>query len=189
MKKYYLPFDLSLNVNYNYIISLYSIAVFDTNTKRFNSIQYKSMKQLAEMLNISDKTLKKILTDDNYKHFFTVDKTNKTIYINNDFVNNNFNIPFVVLYDNEINILLKQNDNLLFKYFIYIKYFCGYSKQKNMQQDFTTKQFLEYCGYSTNSGDYISRISGYNTFLSEKKLIKIKKYTDDLGHKRNIYTI
>mgnify|MGYP003293264689 CR=1 FL=1 len=90
------------------------------------------MKQLAEMLNISDKTLKKILTDDNYKHFFTVDKTNKTIYINNDFVNNNFNIPFVVLYDNEINILLKQNDNLLFKYFIYIKYFCGYSKQKNM---------------------------------------------------------
>ena len=132
MKKFYIPFDLSANVNYNYIISLYCIAEFDTDTKRYNTIKYKSLKQLAEMLNISYKTLNNILNNDDYNIFFNIDKYNKTIYLNNDFINNKTFIPFVVLYDNEINILLKQNDNLLFKYFIYIKYFCGYAKQKNM---------------------------------------------------------
>ena len=105
MNKYYIPFDLSLNVNYNYIISLYSIAEFDTDTKRYNIIKYKSFKRLAEILNICDKTLKKILNDDNYKLFLTLDKQNKVIYLNNDFVNNN--IPFVVLNENEVKILNK----------------------------------------------------------------------------------
>ena len=187
MNKYYIPFDLSKNVNYNYIFSLYSIAEFDTDTKRYNIIKYKSFKRLAEILNICDKTLKKILNDDNYKLFLTLDKQNKVIYLNNDFVNNN--IPFVVLNENEVKILNKYNDNLLYKYFIYIKYFCGYAKQKNIQQNFTAKQFLEYCGYSTNSGDYISRIATFNGYLSNNGLIKINKIYDELGHKRNIYSI
>ena len=33
------------------------------------------------------------------------DKENKTIYLNNDFKKNK-NIPFVILYDNEVDILL-----------------------------------------------------------------------------------
>ena len=104
MKKFYIPFDLSANVNYNYIISLYCIAEFDTDTKRYNTIKYKSLKQLAEMLNISYKTLNNILNNDEYNIFINIDKYNKTIYLNNDFVNNKTFIPFVVLYDNEINI-------------------------------------------------------------------------------------
>lgn len=188
MKKYYLPFDLSKNVNYNYIFSLYSIAEFDTETKRYNYIKFKTKKEIAEMLNVSDKTLNKIITDDDYKLFLTFDKENKTIYLNNDFQKNT-NIPFVVLYDNEVNILSKQKDNLLFKYYLYIKYFCGYAEQKNIIQDFTIKQFLEFCGYSINSNDYISRISSYNSFLCDKKLIQIKKIKNELGHTRNIYTV
>ena len=105
MKKYYLPFDLSKNVNYNYIFSLYSIAEFDTETKRYNYIKFKTKKEIAERLNISDKTLNKIITDDDYKLFLTFDKENKTIYLNNDFKKNK-NIPFVILYDNEVDILL-----------------------------------------------------------------------------------
>ena len=47
MKKYYLPFDLSKNVNYNYIFSLYSIAEFDTETKRYNYIKFKTKKEIV----------------------------------------------------------------------------------------------------------------------------------------------
>ena len=35
-----------------------------------------------------------------------------------------------MLTDNEIQVLKKQGDNLLYKYFIYIKYFCGFAKNK-----------------------------------------------------------
>ena len=61
-----------------------------------------------------------------------------------------------------------------------MKYFCGYSKNK--QQDFTALQFLKYCGYSTNSKNYISKLSQYNSLLLDNKIISIKKYRDELGH-------
>jgi hypothetical protein len=188
MNKYYIPFDLSKNVNYNYIFSLYSIAEFDTNTKRYNIIKYKSKKQLAEMLDIAPKTLSNIINNKDYNLFFYFDDKNKQIQINNNFTKDFTKKPFVILYDEELKILLKEKDNLLLKYFIYLKYFCGYTESKGIIQDFTIKQFLEFCGYSINSNNYISRISSYNSFLCEKKLIKIKKKTDELGHTRNIYT-
>lgn len=86
----------------------------------------------------------------------------------------------------EVRVLRKYNDNLLYKYFIYIKYYCGYSSKP---QDFTAKQFLSACGYSTKSNSYISKISEFNTYLKDNGLINIKKYTDKQGFKRNIYSL
>ena len=189
MNNYFIPFDMSKNINYNYLISLYDIAQYNTKSQRYDTINYTSIKALAETLNISHKTLNNILDNAEYNLFISVDKQNKIITINNG-INKDINnkiIPFVILTNQEIQLLKKYADNLFYKYFIYMKYFCGYSKNK--QQDFTALQFLKYCGYSTNSKNYISKLSQYNTLLLDNKIISIKKYRDELGHKRNIYSI
>lgn len=189
MNNYFIPFDMSKNINYNYLISLYDMAQYNTKSQRYDTINYTSIKALAETLNISHKTLNNILDNAEYNIFITVDKQNKIITINNG-INKDINnkiIPFVILTNQEIQLLKKYADNLFYKYFIYMKYFCGYSKNK--QQDFTALQFLKYCGYSTNSKNYISKLSQYNSLLLDNKIISIKKYRDELGHQRNIYSI
>lgn len=190
MKHYYIPFDLSANINYLYLFSLYDIAEYNEKNNTFDTIHYKSIKQLAEMLNISASTMNKIIKDKEYNNFLSIDKENKKIILNNNFNKTNTenkNKPFILLNDIQVKVLSHYKDNLLCKYFIYIKYFCGYSKSK--QQDFTAKQFLQFCGYSIKSNDNITRISNYNNILTRNKLIKIQHYTDDLGHLRNIYTV
>ena len=186
---YFIPFDMSKNINYNYLISLYDVAEYNTLTKRYDTINYTSIKGLAETLNISTKTLNNILSNAEYDKYISVNKQKRIITINNGFNNDTEKKknPFVILTSAEIQILKKYADNLFYKYFIYMKYFCGYSKNK--QQDFTALQFLEYCGYSTNSNNYISKLSQYNSLLLENKIISIKKYRDELGHIRNIYSI
>jgi hypothetical protein len=52
-------------------------------------------------------------------------------------------------------------------------YYCGHSKSKEI--DTTAKQFLAAWGYSTKSGNYLSKISEYNNLLSSKGLLKIRK--------------
>lgn len=131
MKHYYIPFDLSLNVNYNYIISLYDIAEFNNDDKCYNIIHYGTQKRLAELLNISNKTLIKMLDNNDYNLFFSIDKKCKTIYLNNNFKNTKGkNKRFVFLLDKEVEVLKKYNDNMLYKYYLYVKYFCGLTNNK-----------------------------------------------------------
>ncbi len=64
---------------------------------------------------------------------------------NNILSNNSFDEyrgmnSFVMLSSSEVDFLLSEKDNLLVKYFLYIKHFCG----KEQKQDFTIKQFLSY---------------------------------------------
>ena len=89
-----------------------------------------------------------------------------------------------MLNEKEVETIRRYKDNLLFKYYLYIKYFCGYYKRK---QDFTAKQFLDYCGYSSKSNNYLNKIASFNAILCESGLIKIRKYRDELGHTRNEY--
>ena len=58
-----------------------------------------------------------------------------------------------------------------------------------LQTDTTAKQFLDALGYSTKSGSFVSRISEYNSLLVSNGLLKIKKYRDENGHERNIYSV
>lgn len=131
--------------------------------------------------------MNRLLANDEYKDFFAVDKSAKRITINNNFKGEaGKENPFVRLSTYEIHALEQYNDSLLYRYYIYIKYFCGYSKEK--KTDFTAKQFLSACGYSTVSS-YIQKVSQYNSILKKAGMVDIKSFTDEKGHKRNIYSI
>jgi hypothetical protein len=137
-------------------------------------------------MGISKSTLDRIIKSAEYRDFFTIDKTDKTIILHNDF-HTKRGIPFIKLTKEEIYFLIRENDNLLCKYFLYLKYYCGIAKHNKTEQDFTAKQFLSAFGYSEKSNNYLDKISSYNKLLVERGYISIKKYRDELGHTRNIY--
>lgn len=183
--KYFIRFDTSADINYIYLFSFYSIASYNKATARYDTILYSSISQLSKSLNISTATLNRVLNNTEYSNYFSIDKQSKIIRLKNNF-QKGVNIPFVCLSSAEVSYLLSMKDNLLCKYYIYIKYYCGYNSNK---QDFTAKQFLTAYGYSTSNNDYITKVSSYNGLLLERGFIDIERYTDQHGHSRNIYRL
>lgn len=181
MEKYYIPFIPKADIKYLYLFKLYSFAEFNKETKCYDTIHYKSNNTLAEMLDISLSTAKRLLNDTRYNDFFIVDKSNKTIFLQNNIKGK----AFICLDKYEIYFLCNRADNLLCKYLIYLKYYCGYSK--NGETDFTAKQFLEAIGYSANSNTP-SILSEYNSLLVSYKYISIVRKRDEAGRIRNIYS-
>lgn len=190
MKQYYIPYEANIDVNYIYVLLFYSIAEYNAKSKRFDVVKYTTQRDLTEKLNsklkdygrtISAATVSRILNDERYSKFFQRDD-NKQITIQNDIKGCS---SFVVLNEKEVDLILRENDILLAKYLLYLKYYCGYSKSKSI--DTTTKQFLAAVGYSERSGKYISKVSELNKILSDSGFITIKKVRDTDGHERNIY--
>ena len=128
MKKYYIPFVVSAEVNYLYLFDFYNLAEFNPDTGNFDKIQYNSIKELPGRLGFSSSTLNRILTNEHYTDFLKLNKQSKTLFIQNDF-KNGLKRPFVVLTDKEVAELKKLGDNLLIRYFLYIKFYCGYSSE------------------------------------------------------------
>jgi hypothetical protein len=126
MKKYYIPFVVSAEVNYIYLLNLYDLAEFNPNTGNYDTIHYKSINELALRLQISSSTLNRILKNEHYFDFIELNKQEKTLFIRNDFKNGKKR-PFVVLSDTEVAELKKLGDTLLIRYFLYIKYYCNFS--------------------------------------------------------------
>ena len=205
---YYVPYYEKYNINYIYLLLFYRMAVVDKNLWIKNTVNYRSLKDLAKRMNelsncirkerndttqevqiISQSTISRISNNSEYSKYFEWQKDNKKIVLFNDFRNttNSKKIPFVCLDEDVVSFLIEQNDNLLATYYLYLKYHCGSSKDK--QTDTTAKQFLDALGYSTKSGSFVSRISEYNSLLVSKGLLKIKKYRDENGHERNIYSV
>lgn len=205
---YYVPYYEEYNINYIYLLLFYRIAVVDKNLWIKNTVNYRSLKDLAKRMNelsnsirkeshntaqevqiISQSTISRISNNAEYSKYFEWQKDNKKIVLFNDFRNttNSKKIPFVCLDEDVVSFLIEQNDNLLATYYLYLKYHCGSSKDK--QTDTTAKQFLDALGYSTKSGSFVSKISEYNSLLVSKGLLKIKKYKDENGHERNIYSM
>ena len=205
---YYVPYYEEYNINYIYLLLFYRMAVVDKNLWIKNTVNYRSLKDLAKRMNelyncirkeshntaqevqiISQSTISRISNNAEYSKYFEWQKDNKKIVLFNDFRNttNSKKIPFVCLDEDVVSFLIEQNDNLLATYYLYLKYHCGSSKDK--QTDTTAKQFLDALGYSTKSGSFVSRISEYNSLLVSKGLLKIKKYRDENGHERNIYSV
>ena len=205
---YYVPYYEEYNINYIYLLLFYRMAVVDKNLWIKNTVNYRSLKDLAKRMNelsnsirkeshntaqevqiISQSTISRISNNAEYSKYFEWSKDEKRIFLFNDFRNttNRTKIPFVCLDDYVISFLIEQNDNLLATYYLYLKYHCGSSKDK--QTDTTAKQFLDALGYSTKSGSFVSKISEYNSLLVSKRLLKIKKYRDENGHERNIYSV
>ena len=190
MKQYYIPYDETKDINYIYVLAFYKAATYNKLTKRYDTISYRSLSNLSEQIKsvsnkkISVSTLGRILKDSKYSMILSVPEDRKAIIIKNDIKSLN---KFVVLSEKEADLLLDKDDILLAKYLLYLKYFCGYSKSKKINT--TAKQFLLACGYSTNSNDYISRISEFNRLLVDQGIIKIEKYRDDNGNERNSYSL
>lgn len=191
MKHYFLPFEPSAKVNYITLFTLLENAEYNTETKAYDTIRYASIPKLAEQLNLSKSTLSRMISNDDkndYKLFLSADTKEKVITLNTSFSNskNTEKKPFIVLTSAEVQLLKEKSDNLLCKYLMYVKYYCGYSKTK--ETNFTANQFLNAIGYETSSNSTKNSISSYNALLKEKKLIQIETYFDEMGHRRNRYT-
>lgn len=187
MKIYYLHFKPKADVNYMHLFSLYDLADYNPATKAYDTINYTSIPKLAALLPYSNSTLNRILANDEYKDFLTIDKDKRVITLNSSVIKGSNNNCFVRLTNKEIAYLRQEEDNLLCKYYIYLKYYCSLAEKAGTKQDFTAKQFLSAIGYSTNSQSQLDKISSYNKKLKEKGLIIITTYRDELGHTRNIY--
>ena len=185
LKKYYLRFLPTANIDYVFLLTLYDLADYNTDTKTYSIINYKSLAELARLCSVSDKTLRRHLVDTEYSPFLQWDKQNKRVILLNDFSKTGYKTPFLTVSPEEVRLLLTQKDNLLCKYLIYLKYFCGYSASKCI--DTTWKQFLSAIGYSSNSS-YPSKISGYNALLEREGIIRITKKHDERGFLRNVYS-
>ena len=187
MKIYYLHFKPNADVNYLHLFSLYDLADYNPATKAYDTINYTSIPKLAALLPYSNSTLNRLLINDEYKDFLSIDKDSRTITLNSSVIKESNNNCFVRLTDKEVAYLRKEKDNLLCKYYIYLKYYCSLAKKAGIKQDFTAKQFLTAIGYSTKSQKQIDKISTYNNKLKEQGLILITPYRDELGHLRNCY--
>ena len=194
MKQYFIPYAPGgEKVKYVYLFYLYSIAEYDKATKLYNTIHSISIQDTAGRINaaaggdvISKATLSRFLNDEKNSNFFTYDTKNKIITLNNCFRHQEKaekKQSFIVLSVAEFDFLLKQNDNLLIAYYLYLKYYCGISKSKTT--DNTAKQFLAACGYSTKSNNYLSQISKYNSILTAGGFLSITKTRDEAGRERN----
>lgn len=190
MRKYYIPYCENTNVNYIYLLYIYGLADFDVEKRIYNTINYKSANQLTELINqiygansISKSTIQKMLNENKYNDYFTVNKQDKKIILKNDFKNQQHN-KFIVITEYVFNFLLAINDNFLCCYLFYLIYFCG-----NRETDSTAKQILKKIGYSEKSHDNISKCSYFNLLLVDNGIISIRKYRDENGNERNIYRL
>lgn len=191
--KYFIPFSVSADINYFHYFCILQIAEFNKETRRYDTINYNSIAELTDRIqmyvDISSSTISRFLREmenEKYKEYLTIDRTKKIIKINNNYKEKR-KTPFVVIDERALNFLIKQKNNLLCRYYLYLCYYCGISKIN--ATDNTVKQFLSVAGYSTKSGNTISRISEFNSLLTENKLIKITKYKDEQGFERNSYRI
>lgn len=184
-KYYYIPFVPKSSINYLYLFRLIDLAEYSEEHKAPTQIQYLSASNLAEMLGVSPATATRLLNNTDYQPFFSVNKAFSTISLKNDFQKTTEKRAFVRLTRKEVELIRKVKEPLFCRYIIYLRYYCGFQKDK---QDFTADQFLSACGYSTKSNKYKDLLCNYNRLLADNGIIKIKRYTDERGHLRNTYT-
>lgn len=177
---YYLPFAPSAKINYAYLLRLHTLAEFSEAHRLYDTIHYTTQEELAKRLKISGKTLSRLLADTAYNDYFTVNKEAKIITLLNNYhkySSSKNTQPFVRVEAAAVEKLLsayeelkEPNTDLFIRYFIYARYYCGYSKTG--KTDFTAAQFLSAAGYSNNTGTR-AKIYRYNGILKEQQLLKI----------------
>lgn len=196
---YFIPYDEKSDINYIYLFYLYAIAEYNSENKLRNIIHYKNLQDIEQKINsifakngnscISKSTISRLLKDSKYNNYFSVDTKNKVIVLNNDYrkTNTNRKNKFVVVSQKQRDLIIEKQDNFFAKYSLFLIYYCGHSQSG--KTDFTALQFLEACGYSTKSGNYVSKLCEFNRLLEERQIIKIDKYRDNNGNERNIYSL
>lgn len=199
MRNYFIKYNPRDRVNYIYLFMLYGIAEYNKKTMTYNIITYNTKKELAAKINntynkdngeaLSYSTLVRVLNNAVYNDYFTVQ--DNSIILNNSFskYSKNSEIPFVILTNKEADFLIQNKDNLLARYYIYLKYYCGLAAKAGTIQNFTAKQFLSSIGMSVDNHNNLSKISSYNNLLSSSGFIEINKYRDKNGNERNSYKL
>lgn len=194
MRMYYLNYDEKANINYCFLFALFSIAERNQKEKLDNIITYKNLKELSDRIKtkcnyyISPSTISRILNNTVYLPYFSKSKTENKIVLNTCFKKGKAaSNKFVVLNDNELTFLLEQDNKQLNKYYLYLKYYCGFAKSKRI--DTTAKQILSAIGYSNNCGNNKDNLCKYNSLLLAKGFINIEKIKDKKGYCRNIYSM
>lgn len=193
MRKYYLNYDEKATINYCFLFALYRIAEKNSAERIENIVVYKSQRELAERLkqvgfSVSPSTINRILNDENYLPYFSKSETENKILLHNNFKKGKAKSnKFVILTEKETAFLMEHDNKLLTKYYLYLKYYCGYAKSK--QIDTTANQILSAIGYSCNCGNNKDSLCKYNSLLLEHGFISIQKIKDEKGYCRNIYTM
>lgn len=191
----YLFYDELAEIDYCFLLALYKIAQTNNGERLKNKIQYNNIEELSKKIqancggySISTASLYRNISSPKYKKYFSIDKETRSILLYNDFRTGKAKEnKFITISEKECSFLLANNNNLLCKYFAYIKYYCGYNKGKGT--DFTAEQFLSAIGYSSKSGNNKQKLSLYNGLLLDNGLVNIAVYRDSKGKKRNLYTI
>jgi len=144
---YYINYDEAASIDYCFLLALYSVAERNTAERIKNIVRFRSAAELTDKLNtvndynVSESKVRRIMKNTDYNNYFYYNADNRTITLYNNFKKEAAKSnKFIVLTDKEKMFLLQQNDNLLCKYYTYIKYNCGRSKSGTT--DFTAKQFL-----------------------------------------------
>lgn len=196
MKNYFIRYDPKAKVNYLYLFMLYGIAGYNPENRTFDSIYYRSIRDLSRTIQnkygeegFSYSTLKRILQDPNYKEYFHYGGHFVTLH--NSFSNSKRtdNTSFIIISNKEADKLIELGDSSLASYYCYLKYYCGLATKIGKPQDFTAKQYLNAVGLSVDNHNNYSKVSSYNTILSNANMIKIDKFRDDMGNERNRYSI
>ena len=87
---FYIPFIADTKIDYTFLFCLYKIAEKNQKQRLKNTIQYQSMKELADTIQrncgfgISQSTISRLLNKTEYQDYFVLDKKNKTITLKNE---------------------------------------------------------------------------------------------------------
>lgn len=200
MRNYFILYQDDAPINYKHLLKLYAVAEYNKKNRLYDTISFNTLKELTNRINnkcgegsISKTTLTNFINDrGSRKHeykYFIYNKEQKTITLNIGFQNNRTDrkSSFVVLSQQEYDYLNQQTEELMIRYYLYIKYYCG--KSRSGSSDFTTIQFLQASNKGEASGANYTKISAYNKSLSDANLIRIEHFRDNNGHLRNKYTL
>lgn len=194
MRNYYLNYEEKAKINYCFLFALFMIAQKDQKDKMYNTVVYQNLKELSNRIkeqcnyNISVSTISRILNNKDYLPYISKNENENKILLNTNFKRGiAASNKFVIINTKEILFLLDKKNNLLNKYYLYLKYYCGYSKSKRI--DTTANQILSAIGYSNNCGNNKNNLCQYNSLLLENGFINIEKIKDKKGYCRNIYSM
>jgi len=191
---YYLPFEPAAAINYVYLIRLHTLAEYTEQHRLYDTIHYTTQEELAKRLKISGKTLSRLLANEAYKDYFTVNKEAKIITLHNNYRTSSATKntqPFIRVEAAAIDKLLaayeelnEPKTDLFIRYFLYIRYYCG----KTGTNDFIQEQFLSAVGYATDTGTK-NKLRIYNKVLQEQQLINLQYRRNAAGHKRILFSL
>lgn len=178
MKKFFLYYNEKANINYSFLFCLYCIAERNQKERIDNIISYNNQKELIDRIKekcgytVSTASVSRILNDEQYLPYFSKSKEENKIVLHNNFKKGiTCKNKFVILTEKEILFLLKHDNKQLCKYYLYLKYYCGFSKNKSI--DTTANQILSAIGYSANCGNNKDNLCKYNKLLLETGFVSI----------------